>query len=92
MAAQVRRTEISANGQPPFCWVEFGYDDATMVCNRVAWANETNRPVRVIVTRSNGTVFVDALLAAGDPGGARTLTGGQRFNIETELGMVNLGM
>lgn len=87
MATQVRRAAEIQNGQ---AYVDFYYDDTTMLCTRVGWANALPGPVRCFVFKQDGTMIVDETIPANTAERTRNLAGPNRFNVDTEAPSVNL--
>ena len=76
MATVSQRVATVADGA---AFIELTYDDQTEVVTRIAWANNSTRPVRAWFTPPTGARVFDATLQPGQSG-SRTLTGNARFN------------
>lgn len=87
MATQIMRA-ASINNDGAF--IDFTYDDVTRLCSRVDWANNQDKVVLVWATRSDGTAIISETRMAPHTSGSRNLGGGNRFNVDTEPGSLNL--
>lgn len=88
MATQTMDIASLADDQ---AYIRCQYDDVTRIASRVMWANLLTRPALCWATKLNGTaLLVSQVIPAGTTEQSRNLTAQARFNVDTELLLVNL--
>ncbi len=70
--------------------IVFTYDDVSRLCTRVQWFNDQDNEVLVWVNKADGTPIIAEARMAPRTSGSRNLSGGNRFNVDTDVGSINL--